>query len=616
MCGLAGFAGTGTADDIRSMTSRLVHRGPDDEAYLVDHKQAIFLGFRRLIIIDAEDGAQPMVSLDDSLAVVFNGEIYNHAGLRRELEAAGRRFRSDHSDTEVLLHGYAEWGEDLPLHLDGMFAFAIWDRERRRIFCARDRFGEKPFYYAARPGLFAFASEIRALHAHSSVSDSFDPTNVQKFFAYGYVPAPRTIYKFTRKLEPGGTLVFDMADGSLRARRYWRFAIEAEADAPAEKIPLLAEELRELLKVAVNRRLQADVPLGVFLSGGVDSSAILAFAAQSRCELGIDSFTIGFAEPSYDESHYARMVAASIGSRHHERVVGLELAIHELPALLGKLDEPFADPSVLPTYMLARFAREHVTVALSGDGGDELFAGYDPFSALRPASLYRRMVPASLHRVIQTLAERLPRSSRNMSFDYRLRRALRGVSHPASLWNPIWLGPLATEQFVHCFEDPLPVEHLFEEAIASWTASPSENLVDRSLEFYTNFYLPEMILAKADRASMHASLESRAPFLDPDVVAFCQRLPHGYKMRRGQKKFLLKQALRGVLPDSVLARPKKGFGIPLTDWLADLESPDAVDPIGMRAGYAAARWQAFRNKTEDERLFLWGHLCLARLAST
>jgi asparagine synthase (glutamine-hydrolysing) len=553
-----------------------------------------------------------MANADGSLVVVFNGEIYNHADLRRQLEALGHRFVSDHSDTEVLLHGYAAWGEALPQHLDGMFAFAIWDRPRRRLFCARDRFGEKPFYYAGQENLFAFGSEITALHAHGQINAELDPEGVQKFFAYGYVPAPGTIYRRIRKLEPGGTLTFDLDTRKIRLARYWRFSIDAEEDAPASKIPALTEELRALLTAAVTRRMEADVPLGVFLSGGIDSTAILALASKARSQ--VSSFTIGFRESSYDESAFARAAASSIGSRHHERIVDLTHARAELDGLLSKLDEPFADPSVVPTHILARFAREQITVALSGDGSDELFAGYDPFSALAPATLYRRFVPARMNGFLRAVAGKLPRSNRNMSLDYRLRRALRGVSHPPCLWNPVWLGPLAPEDFKACFEKPLPPEALFAEAINAWNSSSSHNPVDRTLEFYTNFYLPEMILAKADRASMHASLESRAPFLDRDLVEFCRRLPHGYKMRGGQRKFLLKEALRGVVPDFVLARRKKGFGIPLIDWLGSLEPAGApFAPDGMRPGFVRDRWRGFHDKTEDERLFLWAYLNLTHL---
>src|SRR6185503_4817394 len=247
MCGFAGFVGIGDERDLRAMAARLIHRGPDDEGYYIDAANPVFLGFRRLIVLDPATGQQPMANADQSLIVIFNGEIYNHAELRRQLEALGHRFASDHSDTEVLLHGYAAWGEKLPQHLDGMFAFAIWDKRRRRLFCARDRFGEKPFYYAKQADLFAFGSEITALHAHPQIALELDPEGVQKFFAYGYVPAPRSIYTGIQKLEPGSALTFDLDTGSIRTIRYWRFAIEADEDAPASNIPALAEELRALL---------------------------------------------------------------------------------------------------------------------------------------------------------------------------------------------------------------------------------------------------------------------------------------------------------------------------------------------------------------------------------
>jgi asparagine synthase (glutamine-hydrolysing) len=612
MCGFAGFIGEGNEDDIRAMTARLVHRGPDDEAYWTHPDVRLRLGFRRLTILDPGHGRQPMHSADGQLTVVFNGEIYNHRELRTALEARGHDFASDHSDTEVLLHGYAEWGDELPLRLNGMFAFAIWDGRRKRLLCARDRFGEKPFYFAQRKGTFLFASEIAALHAHGRGVDQLDPVGVQKYFAYGYVPAPRTIYRDTRKLPPGSTLVFDANTGCISQSRYWRFEITAEGDAPSHRIRSLAEELRHLLEQAVSRRLEADVPLGVFLSGGLDSTAILALAAKARGDAGVDSFTIGFHERSYDESSYARQVAEMIGSRHHERIVDLVSARAEAPALLARVDEPFADPSLLPTHLLARFAREHVTVALSGDGGDELFGGYDPLLALGPAALYQRLIPRPLHALLRRGADALPRGDGNMSLDFRLRRTLRGLSHPPALWNAVWLGPLDPGAFAASFENPMAPEELFEEALEAWARCRSPNHVDRTLEFYTNFYLPEMILAKADRATMFASLESRAPFLDLDLVNFCQRLPHGYKVRGGRRKFLLKEALRGLAPDFVLARKKKGFGIPLTTWLGALTPARMALPhsAGLRADYVTARWRRFSEGSEDERLLLWAHLCL------
>ena len=611
MCGIAGFVGEGGREHVLAMTRALVHRGPDEDGFHIDETLRVFLGFRRLIVIDPAGGMQPMWNEDHSVCVVFNGEIYNQAELRQQLEARGHRFKTDHSDTEVLVHGYEEWGQDLPIRLNGMFAFIVWDQTRRRLFAARDRFGEKPFYYSARPGLFAFASELSALVRHPAIDRTLAPRSLQKFFAYGYIPAPHALYRNTRKLPGGCWLTYDLATGTVEERPYWQFRIEAESDAPADRDAILAEELRELLERAVARRLVSDVPLGIFLSGGIDSGSILALAARQRSAGSLDTFTIGFTEPSFDESAFARDVAAAIGTRHHERILDLDRARDLMPRVLTGLDEPLGDASILPTFLLAAFARESVTVALSGDGGDELFAGYDPFAALGPARWYDRLVPAPVHLLSRRLADALPISSRNMSLDFKLRRALMGLSYPPEIWNAVWMAPVEPKLMAALFEEPLDVEELYSEAIEIWGRSPSRNPVDRALEFFTNLYLQDDILAKVDRASMMVSLESRAVFLDNDVVEFCRRLPSGYKLRNGQRKYLLKKAVSGLLPASVLARRKKGFGIPVRRWLREVPPAPPLAAIpGIRMPWAAERWRAFRSGQADERLFLWSWLSL------
>ena len=611
MCGLAGFVGEGGKAALLAMTGGLIHRGPDDHDVHIEPEFALHLGFRRLAVIDITGGHQPMWNEDASIGIVFNGEIYNHASLRVELEAAGHRFRSDHSDTEVLVHGYEEWGEDLPRRLNGMFAFVIWDRPRRRLFAARDRFGEKPFYYTHRPGFFAFASELSALIRHPGVDRTIDPRSLQKFFAYGYLPAPNALYRGSKKLPGGHSLTLDLSDFSLRARSYWRFAITAGTDAPEARVDDLAAELQALLDQAVARRLVSDVPLGIFLSGGIDSSAVLALAARHRPPQSLDTFTIGFNEPSYDESPYARAMAQAIGSRHHEKILDFTTARDLVGEVLAKLDEPTADGSILPTCLLCGFAREHVTVALSGDGGDELFAGYDPFVALGPAAWYDRLVPRPVHLLARRMAGMLPHAGTNMSLDFKLRRSLMGLSYPKNMRLPVWMAPLDPAMLGALFEAPLDPEDVYSEAIAAWDKAEARNDVDRTLEFFTNFYLPDDILAKTDRAAMMVSLEARAVFLDNDVVDFCQRLPHGYKYRAGVRKFLLKRAMRGVLPDAVLNRPKKGFGIPLARWLRQMpEAPPLTPVTGLHGHWIADRWSASRAGREDERLLLWSWLSL------
>jgi len=576
MCGIAGFVGQGDALVLRAMSDAMIHRGPDGSGAFIDEANRVHLAHRRLAILDIAGGEQPMWNEDGQVGVVFNGEIYNHAELRRDLVARGHVFRSDHSDTEVLVHGYEEWGTDLPLKLNGMFAFAIYDRTRRSLFFARDRFGKKPLYYTARAGLFAFASELSALLKHPGVGREIDELSLQKYFGYGFIPAPRSLYRNVAKLPGGHSLSYDVATGALSTKQYWRFAIEPAQRIPADPESAWGEELRSLLSQAVKRRLVSDVPLGIFLSGGIDSSAVLAFATRHVPPERTATFSIGFREESFDESVYARRVAELFRSDHHHQVLSLDKARELIPRVLAGLDEPMGDSSILPTYLLCGFARQRVTVALGGDGGDELFAGYDPFKALAPAAWYRRLVPEWAHRRLRSLAELIPASDRNMSLEFKIKRGLRGVSYPESAWNPAWLGALDPSDLQDLFRRPVRHEEVFEEAIAAWHGSAADNPVDRTLEFYTRFYLQDDILTKVDRASMMVSLEVRAPFLDNDVVEFARRIPHQYKLRGGRTKYLLKKALEGVLPAEIIHRKKKGFGVPLARWLKDFREPEAA----------------------------------------
>ena len=609
MCGICGFVGARSDNVLRAMTAALVHRGPDGAGEFHDDALGAHLGHRRLAIIDLEGGLQPMANEDGSTVVVFNGEIYNHMELRAELTRLGRRLRTDHSDTEVLVHGYDEWGTDLLSRLNGMFAFAILDRRKGTLLLARDRFGEKPLYYAGVGQGFVFASEIGSLLLHPEVSRSHDIRNLQKYFAYGYVPAPNTIMREVYKLPAGSFLVYDIAAKRQTTQRYWKFRVEYDDGYRDEGA--LADELRHLLAAAVRRRLASDVPLGIFLSGGIDSSTVLALAGGATDPRGISTFTIGFTDPSFDESAYARDVAAHYGTRHHEKIMDFGTGRDLMVPLLSRIDEPFCDPSILPSYLLSEFARTRVTVALSGDGGDELFAGYDPFAALAASRVYRALVPGGLHRGLQRLSDMLPKADTSMSFDFKVRRWLKGVSHGADLWNPVWLAPLDPEQIREVFETAVAAEDLYSEAIEQWRNSASANIVDRTLEFYTNFYLTEDILLKADRASMLCSLESRAVFLDNDVADFCARLPARFKYRRGQRKYLLKKALAGLVPDRVLARSKKGFGIPLSGWLRSIPPLPPMKPVAdIRLGVAADLWTAHRRRSADHRLFLWSWLAL------
>jgi asparagine synthase (glutamine-hydrolysing) len=610
MCGIAGFVGAGDRGTLERMTRALAHRGPDAEGYLVDGP--VHLGHRRLSIVDLSGGAQPMATSDGRLTIVFNGEIYNHADLRRELEAQGHIFLTDHSDTEVLLNGYRAWGEGMLERLNGMFAFAIHDRETGRLFVARDRFGKKPLYWFHREGVFAFASELSALLHHPSSPRGESVMALKKYFAYGYIPAPLSAIEGIRKLPGGCCGTLDMASGAWKERRWWEFRLEPSGETVTPTlIASWSEELLAILDRAVQRRLMADVPVGVFLSGGIDSSAVAALAARHLPKGRLRTFSIGFTDPTFDELPFAREAAAFIGCAHESEILDLGRARDLLPGLLARLDEPMGDGSILPTWLLCGFTRRHVTVALGGDGGDELFAGYDPFQALGKASLYDSLVPRAVHPAIRLLASRLPVSHANVSLDFKIKRTLRGLSHPAAYRVPVWMGPLEPSQIDASFGDQTAPEELYSEAIAAWEASGEQSdPVDRTLQFFTRLYLPDQILTKVDRASMLHGLEARSPFLDLEVVDFARRLPHEVKLRGGVTKWILKKALEPVLPASILYRKKKGFGTPLGAWIRDgAISPEI--PSGTAGSVVSNALAAHRSGRSDERLFLWCQHVLA-----
>jgi asparagine synthase (glutamine-hydrolysing) len=612
MCGIAGFVGSGDRGTLTKMTNSLAHRGPDDSGIYHHSALGVYLGHRRLSIVDIGGGHQPMGNRDGSIQVIFNGEIYNHIELRAELVAKGYVFRSSHSDTEVLVHGYEEWGNGLPFRLNGMFAFAIFDQRNKTLFLARDRFGEKPLFFFCRPGLFAFASELKSLLQHPDISANVSKIGMAKLFALGFIPAPSAIIESVFKLEPGHHLSLNILNFGVKDSAYWEFKISSSGGVESPRGEL-EEQLRRLIKQAVGRRLMSDVPLGIFLSGGIDSSIILSAVAEQCSPSDIHTFTIGFDERSFDESEYARLVARHFGAKHYEERLDLDTARNLLAPVLDGLDEPLGDPSILPTYLLARFARQYVKVALGGDGGDELFAGYDPFRALRPAELYSKVIPERLHRAVRRVVEAVRPSDRNMGLEFRLKRTLRGLSYPVHLWNPVWLGPLDPEGLSHLFGETINVKETYHEVIEAWNQPGSDTLVNRTLGFYTRLYLPHDILTKVDRASMMVSLEARAPFLDNDLVEFAANLPSNYKLHGQTTKFLLKSAFKNQLPEAIIRRPKKGFGIPISAWLRDWGDPSFIDSLPyIDHQWLKARWREHQEGVADHRQLLWCAISMDR----
>lgn len=609
MCGIAGFVGTRNDKVLRLMAHAIHHRGPDGEGYHYCPVNGVSLAHRRLSITDIAGGHQPMWNEDGTVGIIFNGEIYNHMELRSELLRKGHVFKSDHSDTEVLIHGYEEWGSDLLIRLNGMFAFCIYDQNKKRLFFARDRFGKKPLYYTLLDQQLVFASELKALLAHPGVKREIDPVSLQKYFGYGFIPAPYSLYRNVLKLPGGHYMFYDLATAQAKISSYWQFQVTPASNYTKVSEEDLALELRTLLTAAVKRRMVADVPVGVFLSGGIDSSTILACASQGEAVDRIKTFSIGFREKEFDESDIARGIANHFGSNHTEEIFGIDSAKEVADHVLNMLDEPMGDSSILPTYLLSRFARQSVTVALGGDGGDELFAGYAPFRALKAAQLYCDMLPKGLRNFIQSQVNRLPASERYLSFDFKLKRTLQGLEYPSSVWNPVWLSPLRTDEITELMNIPVEWDEVYADAINAWESSNADDLLGRSIEFYGRFYLQDSVLTKVDRASMMVGLEVRAPFLDNNVVEFAQHLPSNLKYRGGTSKYLLKKAMKGILPDDLLYRPKKGFGIPLTSWLKSWSIAES-DVAGCNGSFVRRMHAEHRQGIRDNRLFLWNWLVL------
>ena len=617
MCGITGWANldsrTPPADGARellhSMCERMVHRGPDSEGLMVSN--GVALGMRRLAIIDLVTGEQPTFNEDKSVAVILNGEIYNYRELRHDLEKRGHSFRSQ-SDTEVLPHLYEEYADEMVQHLNGMFAFALWDSRRRRLLIARDRFGEKPLYWAVFENTLLFASEPKVLLAHPAVKSSLNLQALRQYLSFDYVPAPLTIYQGINKLPAAHTLTLE--DGKIETRSYWCLSYETKQPAPTETEA--AEHLRELLADSVRMRLVSDVPLGVLLSGGVDSSTIAALAVRASSE-AVKTFSISFAESSFDESWYARAVAKFLGTDHHEERLSANLAANLVGEIGSWMDEPFSDPSLVPTYLLSRFTRKHVTVALGGDGGDELFAGYPMYRGHRWAENYSKVPRVVRARVIEPLIGLLPVKTKNLSFDYKATRFVAGTKYDRVARHHIWFGSFnPAEQKELLTPEVLRNSDgdIYRQARLMLNECDSSDVVEQMQSLDTRLYLAEDILTKVDRASMAVSLEVRAPFLDPRVAEFAASLPVNYKLRGRKTKYILKRAIEDFLPPFVTRRGKKGFGVPVAEWLKgklrplarDLLSPDRVRKAGVfNPEYVTKLQDEHERGVANHRKLLW-----------
>ena len=586
MCGIAGIvsASPGAAavprETALAMAERLGHRGPDGTRAWASPSGRCALGHARLKVIDLETGDQPMGNEDGSVQVVFNGEIYNFRELRAELEQAGHRFRS-RSDTEVIAHGYEEWGEGVCERLDGMFAFALWDEARQRLVLARDRAGKKPLFVYEDEARILFASEIKAILAVQGVDDTLDTRAIPLYLAYGYVPTPGTFYRRIRKLPPATWMALE-ADGSKREESFWRLDFSPVDIAPQEAVL----RVRDLMRAAVERRLVSDVPLGAFLSGGIDSTLIVGLMSELM-DQPVRTFSIGMADDAtYDETEYARLASRRFGTEHTEFVVEAH-QVELIDELVDGYDEPFGDSSGIPTHIVSRLTREHVTVALTGDGGDELFAGYARFQgAVLAESIPRWLVSAG-----DAVGRRLPHHPDFRSLSRRASRFFAAAALPPEERTLRWIGFFADrleEMLRPELRDSLTREEITESFRVPIERNRHLSPLARILALNFETYLLDDLLVKSDRCSMAHGLELRSPFLDTALMELAASLPDDLRIRRGRLKFLLRNAFHDLIPEPILKRGKMGFGIPIPTWFRTHWRPLVEERL---LGSEARLWQ-------------------------
>lgn len=586
MCGICGVAPgvPGTEIDpahLGAMCDSLTHRGPDGSGMMV--APGAGLAMRRLAIIDVGGSEQPIRNETGSVSLVFNGEIYNYRELRERLHRAGHQFKTN-GDGETIVHAYEEYGFGCFDALNGQYALALWDASHRRLVLARDRMGIKPLYYAVIENTLYFGSELKALLQQPVVRRhaALDPVALRQYLAFEYVPTPRSIFRDIRKLPPGSYLTWQ--NGQLDVVRYWDVSLsESEARPVNGSVHRYSEEayrteLVDALKESVRLELVSDVPLGVFLSGGIDSSAVAAMMTELNPGK-VNSFSIGFEDASFDESRHAQIVADHLGTNHRMMMLEPKMLSELVPNLAAVLDEPLADSSIIPTYLLSKFARQHVTVALGGDGGDELFAGYPTLSAHRLARYYDHLPPVLARQVIPGMVNRLPVSTNNISFDFKAKRFVAGMNYPPEIRHHFWLGSLAPRSIDRLLTPALLSEaqtvDLWEPVERHAAGTDARDPLNRIMYLDMKLYLENDILAKVDRASMANSLEVRVPLLNQVFLDCARRLPFTLKLKSSRgvdlgvnatSKFLFKQAMAPYLPDEILRRKKKGFNMPVAKW--------------------------------------------------
>jgi asparagine synthase (glutamine-hydrolysing) len=616
MCGICGvvYADRDRPIDpglIEIMTATITHRGPDQQGiYRQNH---VGLGSRRLSIIDLDGGQQPIHNEDKSIWVVFNGELYNYRELTHSLKRRGHKFYTA-TDTEVLVHAYEEFGDEFLEYLNGMYAFALWDERQQRIIIARDRMGIKPLYYTRHDNALIFGSELKTILTYPGVSRSVDLVALNEYLSFEYIPTPRSIFQNIHKLPPGHALSY--REGKLDIWQYWDINLGRSENLQPKPIQDYEQELLEVLTEAVSKEMVSDVPVGVLLSGGLDSSSIAAIMSRIAPE-SVKSFSIRFDDPSFDESNYARLVADYLKTEHYELTLTPKLTLELVPQLAKFLDEPLGDSSIIPTFLLSQFTRHHVKVALGGDGGDELFAGYSTLQAHRLVEYYEMLLPGMIrHRLIPWMVDRLPVSFDNISLDFKVRRFIAGRGIPIIMRHHQWLGSFTTAQKRQLLQPwtQLLEKDTYQVAFEHQRNSQAQEALNQLLYCDLKLYLEGDILTKVDRASMANSLEVRVPFLNHTLVEYAAKLPHTVKLRGLTSKYILRRAMRQHLPPEILKRGKKGFNMPVAKWLTsdlrplveDMLSRDRLQREGFfNADYVQQLLTEHLNGQADHRKLLW-----------
>ena len=597
---------------LKDLLTCMQHRGPDQSSFYkkILYNDVILLGHNRLEILDIAGGQQPMQCFDKTHIIVFNGEIYNHQELRKELISKGYSFISNHSDTEVLLNGYKEWGDDLPNHLNGMWAFCIFDTLKRKLFLSRDRFGEKPLFYKLEKNTLIFSSELNFFKEIANINLEINYKNIQKYCGYGFFPKNITPYNNIFKLEPGHNLVIDMINKKNEINKFWEYKTEPNFN---KNIADWTKEIKFLLNKSVRNRMLADVPVGVFLSGGLDSSIIALLASNKNQK--IKTFSIGFDQEEFDESQYSNLISKKINSDHYNYKIKINDINQISYNLLKKIDEPISDSSLISYFTLCKLASSKVKVVLGGDSADELMGGYDTIKAMRYLNIMKILKIDKINPLALNLLSKIKNKYGNMNIKFKLERFLRFSGNSLGYANPQWLSPMKPDEISEIFNMKISKEEIYEDSIELWNQSNLDN-IDKSIEFYSKIFLQDQILVKTDRLSMMHGLEVRSPFLDYDLVDCLRQIPNKYKLNNNISKYILKKTFEKDFNKDFIYRKKMGFSTPISKWIISnnqiqFKSKTLTNKLKM----ISKKIIDHKSLKSDNRIYLWNLIMLDNFLS-